>query len=56
MKILICAAFVSIIIEVSTSEEHERSYSWVEGFAILVAVMVCSLVTAVNDYQKEKQF
>ncbi|KRX11210.1 P-type ATPase, cytoplasmic domain N [Pseudocohnilembus persalinus] len=56
LKILIVAAIVSIIIEVSTSESHERAYSWIEGFAILVAVMVCSLVTAINDYQKEKQF
>lgn len=54
LKILIVAAIVSIIIEVATSDSHERAYSWIEGFAILVAVMVCSLVTAINDYQKEK--
>ena len=29
---------------------------WIEGAAILVAVAVVVLVTAVNDYQKEKQF
>lgn len=50
LKILIVAAFVSIIIEVSTADDHERPLSWIEGFAILVAVMVCSLVAAVNDY------
>ncbi len=27
-----------------------------EGFAILVAVFVCASVTAINDYQKERQF
>jgi len=30
--------------------------AWIEGFAILVAVAVCSVVAAVNDLQKEKQF
>lgn len=30
--------------------------AWIEGFAIFIAVMVCSSVAAGNDYQKEKQF
>jgi uncharacterized membrane protein YciS (DUF1049 family) len=50
LKILIVAAIVSIAIEVGTADDHERTFAWIEGFAILVAVMVCSLVTAVNDY------
>ena len=62
LKILMVAAAVSIIIEgnlklinlVSTSDHPETA--WIEGVAILVAVAVCSLVTAANDYQKEKQF
>lgn len=29
---------------------------WVEGVAILVAVLLVSSVTALNDYNKEKQF
>ena len=29
---------------------------WIEGAAILVAVAVVVLVTATNDFQKEKQF
>ena len=29
---------------------------WVEGAAILAAVAVVALVTAVNDYEKEQQF
>lgn len=56
MKILIVAAVVSIIIETATAEESHRSTAWVEGFAILIAVFVCSMVSSVNDYQKEKQF
>jgi len=50
LKILIVAALVSIIISVSTADDHDRSHAWIEGFAILVAVWVCSMVTAVNDY------
>jgi len=30
--------------------------AWIEGFAILVAVAVVSLVTAGSDYKKEGQF
>lgn len=56
MRVLVVAAVVSIVIDVSTSDESHRSTAWVEGFAILVAVMVCSNVTAFNDYQKERQF
>ena len=33
-----------------------RATAWVDGFAILVAVILSSTVQAANDYQKEKQF
>jgi len=48
LKILMIAAVASIIIEESTSDHKETA--WIEGFAILVAVFVCSSVTATNDY------
>ncbi|KAF9088333.1 hypothetical protein BGX23_007434 [Mortierella sp. AD031] len=37
-------------------DEKEAKISWVEGVAILVAVMIVVLVGSVNDYQKEAQF
>ena len=41
----------------ATAEDNdERKTAWVEGFAIMIAVFVCASVTALNDYQKEKQF
>jgi hypothetical protein len=41
----------------ATAESNdERRTAWVEGFAIMIAVFVCASVTALNDYQKEKQF
>lgn len=49
MRILIVASLVSIVIEVATNEDH-RNTAWIEGFAILVAVIVCCNVTAINDY------
>ncbi|OQR89406.1 P-type ATPase (P-ATPase) Superfamily, partial [Thraustotheca clavata] len=30
--------------------------AWIEGFAILLAVAIVTMVTAVNNYQKDKQF
>ncbi|GMH68470.1 hypothetical protein TL16_g04938 [Triparma laevis f. inornata] len=50
--ILIIAAFVSLI--VGSYEDPEKG--WIEGLAILIAVFLVSIVTATNDYQKEKQF
>ncbi len=55
MIILIFAGVFSIIIN-PIVESHERSTAWIEGFAILVAVVVVIVVTAYNDLQKEKEF
>ena len=56
LKILIISAIISIIISMSFANDSERPIAWVEGGAILVAVLVVTTVTAWNDYQKEKQF
>lgn len=53
LRILIVAAIFSLILGM-VFEGVEKG--WIEGFAILIAVVIVSLVTAVNDYQKEKQF
>ncbi|KER30998.1 hypothetical protein T265_02676 [Opisthorchis viverrini] len=37
-------------------DETEGEVSWIEGVAILCAVVVVVLVTATNDWQKERQF
>lgn len=52
LRILLVAAVLSIALEVGTAPAEERSKSWIEGFAVLMAVFVCALVTSVNDYQK----
>lgn len=40
----------------SFAKGHERAHAWIEGAAILIAVAVVSLVTAISDYKKEGQF
>ncbi|KAK7867411.1 hypothetical protein R5R35_003839 [Gryllus longicercus] len=41
----------------STPEaEDEGKHGWIEGLAILISVIVVVLVTAFNDYTKERQF
>ncbi|XGW31321.1 hypothetical protein V3C99_009911 [Haemonchus contortus] len=37
-------------------DDSEQEAGWIEGVAILVAVIVVVLVTALNDWSKEKQF
>ena len=56
LRILLVCAAVSIILEESTAKESKRPIAWIDGFAIFLAVVVCSTVQAGNDYQKEKQF
>ncbi|KAJ6231027.1 cation transporting atpase [Anaeramoeba flamelloides] len=51
--ILIIAAVVSLALGIFV---EDNSGGWIEGTAILIAVLIVSLVTAINDYQKEKQF
>lgn len=61
LKILIVAAAVSIgkmlnsVVQTITEVDH-RSTAWIEGFAIFIAVLISSLLTTVNNYQKQKQF
>ena len=39
-----------------SEEVDDHSTDWIEGFAILVAVIIVVFVTAFNDWSKEKQF
>lgn len=52
LQILIVAAIVSLIIGIYDNP----ATGYVEGTAILAACLVVSVVTALNDYQKETQF
>ena len=54
MRILTVAGVVSLVLGL-TLDEHKAT-GWIEGFAILVAVIIVTQVTAINDLQKEKKF
>jgi len=56
---LCIAACVSLAIGIyqdTTSDDDEPKVHWVEGCAILVAVVIVVLVGSINDYNKEKRF
>ena len=38
------------------AEEDEDEHGYIEGAAILIAVIIVVIVTAFNDWSKEKQF
>jgi Ca2+ transporting ATPase len=54
LRVLIVAGLISLIIGV-VLEDHPE-YAWIEGFAIIVAVVVVVNVGAINDYQKQNKF
>jgi len=45
-----------VLVSERSGDETESKASWIEGVAILVAVLVVVLVTAFNDWRKERQF
>ena len=53
LMILIGAAVVSLVIGIV---EEGAAKGWIEGGAILIAVLLVASVTAGNDYTKELQF
>ncbi|KAJ6241004.1 cation transporting atpase [Anaeramoeba flamelloides] len=53
LKILIASAIISLLLGMFIGDPET---GWIEGTAILIAVLIVSFVTAINDYQKEKQF
>ncbi|UYV72740.1 PMCA [Cordylochernes scorpioides] len=62
--ILVVAAIISLLLALYpfpkdpklAQDEHEAEAGWIEGCAILVSVVIVVLVTAFNDYTKERQF
>ena len=62
LLLLTAAAVISLALGVYESVGQARepgqpqSLDWVEGLAILVAVIIVVLVTGLNDYRREKQF
>jgi Cation transport ATPase len=45
-----------VISSVPVFDDDEAKHGWIEGLAILISVIVVVIVTAFNDYTKERQF
>lgn len=62
LQILTAAAVISLALGIYEAVGQERtaedpqSLDWVEGLAIVIAIVIVVLVTGLNDYRKEKQF
>jgi Ca2+-transporting ATPase len=55
--LLTVAAIISLSLGIyETVEGGGTGVEWVEGVAICVAILIVTVVTAANDWQKEKQF
>ena len=52
MILLIISATISIVLGYSTDGIEGA----LDGFAIIIAILVCLNVSAINDLQKDKQF
>ena len=49
--------FLYLILFIFIDEpEEEEHHAWIEGAAILIAVVIVVVVTAFNDWSKERQF
>ncbi len=56
IRILIIAAIVQIILGVIPGVAEDPSKEWVEGFSIIVAVMVVVSVGSITNWSKERSF
>jgi Ca2+-transporting ATPase len=54
--LLTIAAVISLSLGIYESVDGGTGVEWVEGVAICVAILIVTIVTAANDWQKEKQF
>ncbi|KAH1918944.1 hypothetical protein KXW12_004756 [Aspergillus fumigatus] len=54
--LLTIAAIVSLSLGIYETVDEGHGVDWIEGVAICVAILIVTVVTAVNDLQKERQF
>ena len=54
IRILIAAAVIQIILGATLSQDPSKD--WIDGFSIIIAVLVVTLVGSVTNYQKETKF
>jgi len=65
IRILFFCGLISIAINMATEENKslgilnnnlEKKIAWIDGMGIMVSVIIVVFVSAINDWQKERQF
>ena len=56
IMLLTGAAIISLSLGIYEALSGGSKVDWIEGVAIVVAILIVTLVTAANDWQKERQF
>ena len=60
LQLLIGSAVISLILGLTVPNPHtgevDYAHGWIEGTAILASVVIVTLVTSINNYQKELKF
>ena len=54
IRILIVSAVVQIVLGITLSDDPSKD--WIDGFSVIIAVLVVTLVGSVTNYQKENKF
>ncbi|RHZ74471.1 hypothetical protein CDV55_108505 [Aspergillus turcosus] len=54
--LLTIAAIISLSLGIYETVDEGHGVDWIEGVAICVAILIVTVVTAANDWQKERQF
>jgi P-type Ca2+ transporter type 2C len=58
--LLTVAAVISLVLGLTVPHDGEaevdRSKGWIEGFSIILSVLIVTTVSSVNDYRKEQEF
>lgn len=56
LRVLVVCGIVSIVVDMLLAEPEKRAYAWVEGTAILFAVLIVAGVGSFVDWRKEIAF
>jgi Ca2+-transporting ATPase len=60
VQILVAAAVISIVLGMTLPQPHsghvERETGWIEGAAIIIAILAVTLIGSIQNYQKAKKF
>jgi Ca2+-transporting ATPase len=53
---LTAASIVALVIGIAFPEDGDRATGWIDGAAILLAIMIVCTVAACQDWSQERQF